>query len=191
MTPSTEEVFVYGGSFDPPHTSHVMALCAARALTGVRELLVVPSFKHPFGKKLAPYESRLQLCEIAFSWIPGVRISRIESELAGDLRTLDVLQALARQRPGIRMRLLVGSDILNEAHKWHRWDLVSELAPPFVLGRAGHPYPGAPEAFLPQIASRELRAALAEGRDLPPGALPAGVIEAIRALGLYAGLARP
>lgn len=182
------ELVIYGGSFDPPHMAHVLALCAARAMLGEAELLVVPSFQHPFGKQLAPYETRLELCELAFGWIAGARVSRIESELAKtgvEVRTAHVLHALRMQHPARRMRLLVGADILHDAPKWHRWDEVCALAPPLVLGRHGHEHPDAPPATLPDISSREVRARLGQGAAIPEEWLPFGVLARIVALQLY------
>lgn len=187
-------LLVYGGSFDPPHMSHVLALCAARALVGPCELLVVPSFQHPFGKQLAPYEARLQLCELAFGWLPALTVSRIEEELHGqraEVRTVDVLLALRARMPEAAMRLLVGADILHDAPKWHRWDEVCALAPPLVLGRVGHEHPEAPAAMLPAISSREVRAMLLQGAPVPEGWLPDGVLPRIRALRLYGEPSQP
>ncbi len=191
------ELVVYGGSFDPPHMAHVLALCAARAHLGDVEFLVLPSFSHPFAKQLAPFDARVALCVQAFGWIPGLRVSHIEAELARaepaeqGVRTVHVLRALRTQFPGRRMRLLLGSDILHDAPKWHRWDEVCALAPPLVLGRQGHEHPDAPPAILPQISSREVRARLLDGSKLPEEWLPAGVLQCIHALQLYGAYKRP
>ena len=36
---------------------------------------------------------------------------------------------------------MIGADILQETDKWYRWDDLVALAPPIVIGRAGHPLP--------------------------------------------------
>lgn len=177
-------VAVFGGSFNPPHVSHVLAVVYVLATQPVDEVLVVPAYGHPFGKPLVPFEHRFAMCERAFRDLRRVSISTIEAELGGDSRTLFTLQALRRLHPDWSLRLVVGSDILTEQHKWFAWDEVVTLAPLIVLGRAGYPAPGAPTPMLPEIASRDLRAAIARGEDVSAW-VPREVLAYIQQHGLY------
>jgi nicotinate-nucleotide adenylyltransferase len=161
-----KRVAVFGGSFNPPHISHVLAAAYVLATQEIDRLLVVPAFDHPFGKALVPFAHRFAMCLRAFEDLQRVDVSDIERTLGGESKTLFTLQALARMNPDWSLRLVIGSDILNEAHKWFAWEQVIALAPPIVLGRAGHPAPGAPAPLLPELASRELRAMLERGEDV-------------------------
>lgn len=177
-------VAIFGGSFNPPHVAHVLAAAYVLATQEVDRLLVVPAFDHPFGKSLAKFEHRFAMCERAFADLRRVEVSDIERQLGGESKTLYTLEALSQRNPEWQMRLVVGGDILNESHKWFAWDRVVALAPPIVLGRMGHPAPGAPSPLLPEIASRDLRAMLARGQDV--GALVAKSVRAyIADQGLY------
>lgn len=179
-------VAVFGGSFNPPHVSHVLAAAYVLATTNVDEVLVVPAYEHPLGKALTPFEHRLAMCELAFADLRRVSISTIERDMGGASRTLYTLRALKAQHPDWALRLVVGSDILAEQHKWFAWDEVVALAPPIVLGRSGYPAPGALPTLLPEVASRDLRAALARGEDVS-ALVPRRVLEYIRAHRLYEG----
>lgn len=177
-------VAVFGGSFNPPHVGHVLAAAYVLATQEVDALLVIPAFDHPLGKSLVPFEHRFAMCELAFRDLARTSVSNVEQTLGGESKTLYTLRALAKQHPDWSLRLVVGSDILNEAHKWFAWDEVVALAPLIVLGRAGHPAPGAPSPMIPEVASRELRAMLARGEDV--GTLvPRAVRAYIEARGLY------
>ncbi|MHD0644992.1 adenylyltransferase/cytidyltransferase family protein [Pseudomonas aeruginosa] len=55
------KIAVYGGAFDPPHAGHASAI--AQAATQAETLLIVPSFRHGFGKKMAPFDVRLAWLE--------------------------------------------------------------------------------------------------------------------------------
>lgn len=166
---------VFGGSFNPPHLAHLLAVVVAQAMVEAERVLLVPTFRHPFGKVLAPFEERLALCEAAFEGVANVSISRAEQEIVearlaagegpGEGRTLDLLEYLQRKNPEASLRLLVGADILVEAPKWHRWDAVCALAPPIVLGRAGVTHPEAPPPVLPEVSSTLVRALLATAPD--------------------------
>src|SRR5580692_5169959 len=128
-------VAVFGGSFNPPHLGHVLATAYVLSMFEVDEVLVVPTYRHPFAKTLAPYEDRVLMCRLAMAWMPNVEVSRVEEEIGGDGRTLVTLEHLASAHPDWKMRLLIGADLLTEAPRWYRFDAVSALAPPLVLGR--------------------------------------------------------
>ncbi len=181
---------VFGGSFNPPHLSHVLALAVVLARFDVEKLLVVPTFRHPFAKSLAPYEDRVKMCELAMGWLPRVEVSRVEEELGGESRTVRTIEHLRTKYPDKPLRFIMGADIMVESSKWYAFDRVTQLAPPIVLGRVGIDYPGAPAPVLPAISSTEVRAKLGdEGADADLGPIaelvPHAVIEYARAHRLY------
>ena len=187
----SRRVAIYGGSYNPPHVGHVLAVAYALSTQPIDEVLVVPCFVHPFAKELASFDDRFAMCEKAFGFLPGVSVSRVEAELGGESRTLRTLEHLASQRPGWSMRLLVGSDILGDAPKWHGFERVKLLAPLIVLGRAGTFARGAPESLLPEVSSTDIRAWLAGGElERVRPLVPRRVLEHIAERGLYAGATR-
>lgn len=156
-----KSVAIFGGSFDPPHVSHVLAAVYALKVGGFEQLLVVPVFDHAFHKQLSAFEHRVRMCELAFAGIDQIVVSPVERELATPSRTLHTLEHLSALHPDWSMRLLVGTDVLGETAKWHAFDRVRELAPPYVVGRPGYDVPGAGEALLPDVSSTRVRNALA------------------------------
>jgi nicotinate-nucleotide adenylyltransferase len=181
----SEAVGVFGGSFNPPHVSHVLAVAYVLATQPVDRVLVVPCYDHPLGKNLTPFVHRRALCELAFRDLSRCQVSALEEELGEVSRTLVTLRALQAREPTWRLRLIVGADILDERDKWYGWDEIVALAPPIVLGRLGYPSSEAPVPVLPSLASRDLRASLARGEDVSH-AVPSAVLAYIRAHGLYA-----
>jgi nicotinate-nucleotide adenylyltransferase len=188
-TSSAPIVGVFGGSFNPPHLSHVLALAVVLARFEVERLLVVPTFQHPFAKSLAPYEDRVKMCELAMGWLPHVEVSRVEEELGGESRTLRTIEHLRAKYPNSALRFIMGADLMAESSKWYAFDRITALAPPIVLGRVGVSYPGAPMPVLPAISSTDVRAKLADGEadlDAVAEMVPRAVLEYARAKGLYA-----
>jgi nicotinate-nucleotide adenylyltransferase len=184
--PGCPRVAVFGGSFNPPHVAHVLAVVYALEVAPIDEVLIVPVYQHPFAKELAPFEHRLAMCEAAMGWIPGAQVSDVERELGGESLTLRMLTYLGQAHPDWALRLLVGADVLADLPKWHRFDRIAAIAPPIVLGRAGVTTDQAPLPLLPQVSSTEVRDALARGDvEAVRPLLPARVLAYIEEHGLY------
>jgi len=185
----SRELAVFGGSFDPPHIGHVF-LAAYALSVGVERVLVVPTFQHAFDKQLQDFAHRMRMCELAFSLLPAVEVSPIEQELGGISRTLRLVEALATRYPGYQLRLLVGADILLQAHRWHRFDEIRAIAPLLVAQRGGYGADAADAGtlsagpLLPEVSSTAIRASLARGDDVSTW-VPAQVRAYVEAHQLY------
>lgn len=179
------EIALLGGSFNPPHVAHVMAAWWVLATEPVREVWLLPAWRHPFGKALAPFEDRVRMCELAVAAIRGAHVCTAEAELEGDPlcgKTVRILEHLRERHPDRTFALVVGADILPDTPKWYRWDQVQALARLVVVGRQG--FAGGGEAALPAISSTEVRERLARGEDVS-GVVPRRVLEYAAARGLY------
>lgn len=187
-------VGLFGGSFNPPHVAHqLVALYVLE--TVVDEVWFVPTYSHPFGKNLAPYDHRVAMCELAVSPLGArAQVSRAEQELAQkpdfvSSRTLDLVEHLIAKHPDAQFRLVVGADILGERDKWYRWDDVTARAPLVVLGRAGYDLPAGSVATgvtMPEISATHIRELLAAKDPDAARLLPQAVLRYIARHGLYA-----
>ncbi len=180
-------VAVFGGSFDPPHVAHVLAVAWLLAAAPIEAVWVFPAADHAFGKNLTDFAQRLELSRRAFALFgAAVSVRDDEGRLAAGGRTLALIEHLHRQHPGVGMRLVLGTDQVQERHRWHRFDAIAALAPPLVLGRPG--YAGdadlQPAITLPDVSSTAIRALLRRGESIA-GLVPTAVAEAIAAEGLY------
>ena len=195
-----KRVAIFGGSFNPPHVAHVLAVVYALSTAPIDEVLVVPVFRHPFAKELASFEERMAMCALGLGWIPHVTVSPVERELGGESLTLRTVEHLAEAHPDWSLRLLIGADVLGDLPKWHRFDRIAAVAPPLVLGRVGVapptagegpvPIPTAPLPVLPRVSSTEIRAAIgARDLDAVRARVPSAVLDYIEAHRLYRGAA--
>lgn len=181
-----KRVAIYGGSFDPPHLGHVLAVAWALSAADIDEVWAIPTWQHAFGKAHgASFDARMAMCELAFSPLRGVTSMDIERELGDVSRTLLTLRALQSRHPDADFRLLIGADVLPAVDRWYRWDDVVEIAPPLVVGRDGYPKPEGCPISIPNVSSTDIRDALDRAGDLR-GLLPAKVVAYIRAHDLYA-----
>jgi nicotinate-nucleotide adenylyltransferase len=170
---------MYGGSFDPIHYGHLSMIERAVALG--YEIIVVPAYRHAFGKKSAPFLHRIRMCELALQACQlqdHTSLCQIEQTLARGrhvpVYTYDVLCAL-RDRLPAPPRLLVGPDIAAEWQRWYRHQRIDQ-----EFGRLTLPITRA-------VRSTEIRRRLRAG--VWPGALhdmlPEPVLAYITAEGLY------
>lgn len=151
------QVAFYGGSFNPPHVAHVLAVTYALSAGGFERVLVVPVYSHAFDKQLCPFEHRVRMCRLSMGWLPGVEVSEVEASLDTPNLTLRTLEHLSAERPDYQLRLMVGADVLGEADKWYAFERISEIAPPYVLGRVGVDHPDAPPPVVPDVSSTRIR----------------------------------
>lgn len=180
---------VFGGAFDPPHLGHAMVPAYLRLRGLAERVLVVPCADHPLGKDLSPLPRRMALVRAAMA-IHGdaVEVSDVEARLyaaqGGPSYTLRMLEAVADEHPGHEVRLVVGSDIVGEVQRWHRWDEIERRFSPIVVPRTGHAPPDA--CALPAVSSTQVRAWLdvvrgpaSEARASAEEGLAAAVPEAV------------
>lgn len=176
---------VMGGTFDPPHVGHVLLATMALGSGEVEQLLVVPAWRHPFGKRpQAAFEDRLRMCELAFAPLRGVQVTDLERRLGGTSRTVRTLQALREQHPDRALRLVLGADTWAQLDQWSEPEQVRALAPPLVFGRTGHPLPPGRRIALPAVSSTEVRELLRRGAPVDD-LLPAEVARLAGSLTCY------
>jgi nicotinate-nucleotide adenylyltransferase len=170
---------VYGGSFNPIHYGHLTMVTRAAELG--YKVIVVPAYRHAFGKQSAPFDHRLRMCELALQangLQQHAQVCTIERSLAQGsdqpIYTYDVLCALRRHLQATPC-LLVGPDIIRE---WERWYRHKEIEGEF--GRLCLPVTRA-------IRSTELRRQVRAGASVAALShdLPAPVAAYIIAHGLY------
>ena len=187
-----ERLGVFGGTFDPVHTGHVVVAAEVRSALALDRVLLVPA-GDPWqkrGRVVASAADRLALVECALAEVEGVEVSAIEVEHQGASVTADTLEALAA--PDRELFLVLGADTVANMGTWRRLDDTRHLATVVVVEREGEravpPGDGwkVEHVAIPRldISSTDVRARLAEGRTVD-GLVPAPVVREIRARGLY------
>ena len=197
-----QSIGIFGGTFDPPHLGHLILAAEARAQLGLERLLWVltPNPPHKQGQSIAPLPQRLEMVKLAIEHDPQFELSNVDMSRPGPHYALDTVQLLAGKNPGAKLVYLMGGDSLRDLPTWHRpAEFVSACHLIGVMRRPGDAVelatlekslPGLSakvrfvEAPLLEIAAREIRARIAEGRPFRYF-LPEGVYEYIISQGLY------
>ena len=189
------KVALFGGSFNPPHLSHAMVAMSILAATDIDELWVLPCADHPFGKGLAPFEDRVEMCCTSFAAIAGVHVVRIEAEQTQPNYTVQTLRAIKAARPDLELSWVVGSDIVPELHLWRDPAALATLCEMLLVPREGTSLEEDAkvdglvlnkvlEMPIAAISSTEIRARIARGDDVS-GLVHREVAAMVSARGLY------
>ncbi len=173
MRDSLPVLAVFGGSFDPPHLGHAMMPSYLLAAGHAERVLVAPCFAHALGKKMRPFLERVAMTRAAMAGYGSGRGARVEvSDVEARIfaanggapsYTLDLLETVQKSHTEWRIRLVIGSDIVEsgETEKWHRWSEIDSRFDPIIVPRAGFSAPN--EVLLPDVSSSRIRALLRSG----------------------------
>src|SRR5215467_4025496 len=180
-------IALFGGSFNPPHVAHQMVALYVLETAPVDALWLVPCFRHPFDKPLAPFEDRFAMCERAAAALGSrARVSDIEREIGGESRTLRTVRRLQELHPEHAFSLVIGGDLVAEVPTWWGGAELQASVPFVVVGRGGAGPGGGrgPGAVaMPEVSSTEVRQALRDGKSVE-GLVPRAVLDYIYERGL-------
>ena len=186
----TRRIGLFGGSFNPPHVAHQMVCLWALSTQQVDEVWLIPCFEHAFAKRLAAFEHRLAMCELAAAVLPRdrVKVSDVEARVGGTSRTIVTVERLVEEHPEAHFALLMGADLLAETGSWYRFEDLRQMVELVVVGRPGFASAGqggeAQGVSLAELSSSDVRRRVAAGEDVS-ALLPASVRAYIESHGLY------
>jgi nicotinate-nucleotide adenylyltransferase len=186
---------VLGGTFDPPHVGHLLAASDAFEALALDKLLFVPAKVPPFKSRTvqASPDQRQKMLELTIGDDPRFEASRIELDRDGLSFTVDTLEALAMETPGISLFMLIGEDLATQIASWRDAARIVDLATIVVLVRAAVGTQSTLESTLPMIrlttrrielSSTEIRERVKTGRSIH-GFVTDAVAAFINAAGLY------
>lgn len=125
------KIGIFGGSFDPPHLGHILALEEFYKGLELDLVLVIPAGEPPH-KKLsavsASAEQRLAMTRRAVAQLPFAQVSDIEICRSGASYTSDTLLQLRKIYPSDTFYLLMGTDMFRSFSTWHDTKTIVEQA---------------------------------------------------------------
>ncbi|MCC6499733.1 MAG: nicotinate-nucleotide adenylyltransferase [Anaerolineales bacterium] len=175
---------LFGGTFDPPHLGHLILASEAQLQLQLDRMLwiLTPEPPHKQDQPITATEHRLAMVQLAIADNPAFELSRVELDRPGPHYTVDTIKLLAEQNLNAELVPIIGGDSLNDLPKWHKpkellyachWvgvmrrpheesrldDLEREL--PGIRSKVHYV-----DAPLLEIASREIRSRIAEGKSV-------------------------
>jgi len=184
-----------GGMFDPIHIGHLRAAEIVREALALDEVVFVPAGRPPHrGQPAAAGLDRYAMVALATATERAFVPSDVELAREGPSYTVETVALIRKQRPGVDIVLIVGSDNLPMIADWREPERLLELCTVAVVERPGSV--PAPAVTLPAervhrvegtalpIASRDLRERVRAGRSVRH-LVPGAVADYIEKRGLY------
>ncbi len=203
--PTRQRVGLFGGTFDPIHLGHLLIAEHSKEYLNLDEVRFIPAATAPHkqDRESVDGKHRQEMVRLAIGGNSSLVADDRELRRGGTSYTIDTLQELTDEMPGVDFVFVMGSDSLAELSTWREPEKICRLAFVAVVARGGEPkpdlallgryLPGETELELerhlvpmPQIEinSTEIRRRIADGRSIRYQ-VPAAVEAYIRANQLY------
>lgn len=184
---------VFGGTFDPPHTGHLLLALDALDHLALTRLLLVPAARQPLkrGVEMTGPEHRLAMVRALATADPRLAVDDSEVARGGLSYTVDTLRSLRAAQPDAELFLLMGEDTAATLPQWREPEALALLVTVAIAGRGEEQGP-LPAGFRAQrlpvrrvdISATEIRDRVRRGRSVR-GFVPDAVAEYIAAQQLY------
>lgn len=173
---------IFGGTFDPPHTGHLVLAEEAQAQLNLWKVFWVLTAgpPHKVGHSITPLCDRINMVLGAIRDNPYFELSRVDIDRPPPHYSVDTLQFVADAHPQMELVYLMGGDSLRDFPRWHeprtfvdRCDVIGVMQRPggrIDLADIERDIPGISNKIqyieTPQleISSSEIRSRIHEGR---------------------------
>lgn len=121
---------ILGGVFDPPHIVHMLIGQLAAEEAYLDRVLLVPTGRPAHGKTpVASPQERLEMTKLAAGDNELMEVVSYEVDrLALTSYMLETVEWLRDTHPGDRLFLILGDDEFCSFHKWHKPELIADMA---------------------------------------------------------------
>jgi nicotinate-nucleotide adenylyltransferase len=142
----------FGGTFDPPHSAHLLVARAAADALKLDRVLLAPTGSQPLKDDLpgASFEDRVAMTRLLCAEDPRLEVSNIDAPHADGSKnyTVDALRRLKAEEPAAELYAIVGADSFLALPKWREPGALLDLAEWIVVSR--------PEESLEDLSALQL-----------------------------------
>lgn len=189
------KIGLFGGSFDPVHTGHLLVAMAACEELALSRLFFIPAAQSPFKPENKPASAnhRAQMLRLALAGRTNYEVDEQEIKRGEISYSIDTVRDYIRRFPAAEIFYLIGADNVPTLTKWREANELAKLTEFIVVPRPGE----AVESNLPPqfrlrilkgfplaVSSSQIRERVKSGLPIE-NLVPANVAEAIRNNRLY------
>ena len=115
------DIGIFGGSFDPIHTGHLMLAESARTEAGLDRLIILPAYESPFkvGLSNASSQDRMQMAVLAAEGNANMEVSSFDIDKGKVSFMVDLLIEMEDMiGPDDKLYFISGTDSILKIEKW-------------------------------------------------------------------------
>ena len=166
---------MFFGSFNPIHIGHKVIASYLVDFTDLDKVMFVVSPQNPLKQKISLLDQyhRLQIIRAEIEDNSNLEVSDIEFDMPKPSYTIDTLVRLKEKYPENNYSIIMGSDNLQNFHKWKNHEQILEDYSIYVYPRPGYEISGSHKNIhiiegVPQmeISSSFIRKSIKEGKDI-------------------------
>ncbi|MFC1574116.1 nicotinate-nucleotide adenylyltransferase [Candidatus Latescibacterota bacterium] len=174
-----KKIGLFGGTFDPVHTGHLIIAQSVRESLGIASIIFIPSARPPHKNTDIMFtpEERYSMLSAALEGNPHFLISDIEMKRQGPSYTIDTIKEIkSTVAPNTEIYFIVGRDNLIEISSWKEPHSIIEETRILAADRPGHEDDTIPgwlmnavklvHTPLIDISSSDIRARIREGKSI-------------------------
>ena len=137
MRKKKNKIGILGGSFDPPHKSHLAISINAKKRLKLKKIIWAITKKNPFKKKSTTgVLTRIEQCKKKIGKKSFIKVKCYEDIIKSN-KTIDLIIYLSKNKSD-EIHFLMGADNLINFHKWHKWKIISKKCKIIVFDRHGY-----------------------------------------------------
>ncbi len=132
---------IFGGSFNPIHTGHLIVTEYCRCLLNMDRILFIPAGipPHKRSETLIEPRHRYKMVQLAVKINPYFDVTDFEIRQTAPSYTIDTVKQLIQDPCYSQhsLQLLIGADSLVDLHTWKSADELLDIIPCVVMKRPG------------------------------------------------------
>ena len=121
------KIYVFGGSFDPPHRAHIEIV--KHVISDCEKLYIFPAKKSPnkVEQTVATSDQRLQMCNLSFQAISSkIEVSDFELNSPLPSYTINTVDWILEQFQDCEVSIIIGEDQASQLDSWYEFELLKE-----------------------------------------------------------------
>ena len=131
-----KKIGILGGSFDPAHIGHLAISIQAKKKFKLSNVIWAITKQNPFKKRTSKNLSeRIKQAKKISKSKKFIKVRYYEDKIKSN-KTINLLNYI-KKKNNVSIYFIIGSDILINFHKWHKWKLISQKCNILVFDRHG------------------------------------------------------
>jgi nicotinate-nucleotide adenylyltransferase len=187
---------IYGGTFDPIHNGHLHLVKELIHGGEFEKVIIVPAGLPSQKEAVASAKDRLEMTKLGVSEVLGsnylYEVNDSEIERSGPSFAIDTATEISNRYPEYEIYWIIGSDIVANIAKWHRFGELAKIVKFLIIERPGFKLSEYPadlkfdirEIEAKDISASEIRNLINNGKDIST-LVPQSVLHYIRQNRLY------